>query len=445
MKDGMKELKYIDKIRSGDSLLSMPQSLSKIISMINNDDFSMDDLSGIIMKDPGLTSKVLKMANSAFYRQRTQIATVNQAVIMLGAMQVKCLALSTSIFQTEILERKLNIDFKEMFSHFISVALGSRMLAEAGEFKDAEEAFIAGLLHDIGLVFFLNHYPDDYRVVIEKIGNYPNLIEAENDILGIDHPAIGQMLAQKWNFPKSLCDAIGEHHLLPPETEKLEVRHFVQLSRLIHKPIIDNRPRNLEHRLSAIEQMSRLVKVDRKKVDEISFSLLAETIATAEYLGIDIGDTSEVITRANKELFNSYLTIEKLFRERQDLSKRIIAEERRAAMMETKNVAIATLSHYINNATMAISGRGQLLKMLTNKGAIIDKDQKLIPIADVIEKSVRKIMAVLQELRELTNLEDMEKYSDSKAINIDDRIKDRLRKMEESGIDIVTEPVIQNH
>jgi len=213
-------------------------------------------------------------------------------------MQVKCLALSTSIFQTEILERKLNIDFKEMFSHFISVALGSRMLAEAGEFKDAEEAFIAGLLHDIGLVFFLNHYPDDYRIVIEKIGNYPNLIEAENDILGIDHPAIGQMLAQKWNFPKSLCDAIGEHHLLPPETEKLEVRHFVQLSRLINKPIIDNRPRNLEHRLSAIEQMSRLVKVDRKKVDEISFSLLAETIATAEYLGIDIGDTSEVITRA---------------------------------------------------------------------------------------------------------------------------------------------------
>jgi hypothetical protein len=112
--------------------------------------------------------------------------------------------------------------------------------------------------------------------------------------------------------------------------------------------------------------------------------------------------------------------------------------------METKNVAIATLSHYINNAAMAISGRGQLLKMLVDRGTIVDPDKKLIPVADVIEKSVRKIMAVLQELRELTNLEDMEKYSDSKAINIDDRVKERLKKMDEYGIDEVTAPTGRN-
>jgi hypothetical protein len=83
----MKELKYIEKIRSGESLLSMPQSLSQILSMISDGEFSMDDLNDVIMKDPVLTSKVLKMANSAFYSQRTQISTVNQAVIMLGVMQ----------------------------------------------------------------------------------------------------------------------------------------------------------------------------------------------------------------------------------------------------------------------------------------------------------------------------------------------------------------------
>lgn len=440
----MKELKYIDKIRSGDSLLSMPQSLSKILTMINADDFSMDDLSDIIMKDPGLTSKVLKMANSAFYRQHSQIATVNQAVVMLGVMQVKCLALSTSVFQTGLLEKKFNLSFKEMFSHFISVALGCRMLAEAAEFEGVEEAFIAGLLHDIGMVFFINHYPDDYRVVIDKVGDYSSLIDAEKDMLGIDHATIGQMLAQKWNFPKSLCDAIGQHHQVPESVEGLEVCHFVQLARLITKPVVDNRPRNLEHRLVSIQHLGKLLNIDRKTIDEISFSLLAETISTAEYLGIDIGDTSEVVTRANKELFNSYLTIEKLFRERQDLSQRILAEERRAAMMETKNVAIATLSHYVNNAAMAISGRSQLIKMLLKKGTIIDPDRKLKPVADVIEKSVRKIMAVLQELRELTNLEDVEKYTDSQAINLDDRIQKRLGKMEKNGIDIVIEPVSEN-
>jgi len=440
----MKELKYINKIQSGDSLLSMPQSLSQILSMINGDDFSMDDLADVIMKDPGLTSKVLKMANSAFYHKSTEISTVNQAVILLGVMQVKCLALSTSVFQTGILEKKYNIDFKEMFSHFISVALGCRMLAEAAEFKDGEEAFVAGLLHDIGLVYFINHFPEDYRQVIDKFENYPGIIEAEQDLLGIDHAAIGQMLAEKWNFPERLCLAIGDHHKVVDTVENLEVRHFVQLSELINKPLWDNRPQNLEHRLSAIQHLGKLLKIERKTIDEISYSLLAETIATAEYLGIDIGDTSEVITRANKELFNSYLTVEKLFRERQILSKRIIAEERRAAMMETKTIAIATLSHYINNAAMAISGRGQLIKMLVNKGTIIDSENKLEPVANVIDKSVKKIMAVLQELRELTNLEEMEKYSDSKAINIDDRIKVRLQQMEENGIDMVTKPVVQN-
>jgi putative nucleotidyltransferase with HDIG domain len=384
------------------------------------------------------------MANSAFYRKGTRIATVKQAVITLGVMQVKCLALSTSIFQTNILESKLRIDFKEMFSHFISVALGCRMLAEAAGSKEVEEAFVAGLLHDIGLVFFINHYPDDYCEVVEKAGDYNDLMDAEKQILGIDHAAIGQMLAEKWNFPQSLCEAIGQHHQIPDRIDKASITNLVQLSELINKPVIVRRPRDLEGRLRAVSRMSEMLGVDRKIVDEISYSLLAETIATAEFLGIDIGDTAEVVTRANQELFNSYLTIEKLFRERQELSQRIIAEERRAAMMETKNVAIATLSHYINNAAMAISGRGQLLKMLVDKGTLVDPDNRLAPVAQVIDKSVRKIMAVLQELRELTNLEEMEKYSDSKAINIDDRVQARLKKMEEYGIDEVTEPVSGN-
>jgi putative nucleotidyltransferase with HDIG domain len=436
----MKELKYVDKIRSGDSLLSMPQSLSQILSMINSDDFSMDDLGDIILKDPGLTSKVLKMANSAFYRQQSEISTVNQAVVMLGVMQVKCLALSASVFHKEDLEKQNKINFKDLFSHFISVALGCRMLAKAVEFKGAEEAFIAGLLHDIGLVFFIHHFPEDYRNVVDKINIYPNLIEAERDILGIDHAAIGQLMAEKWNFPESLCDAIGQHHKIADHVDEIELKHLVQLSELINKPAIDDRPRNLERRLGFIDHLSKIMNIDRKAIDEISFSLLTETIATAEYLGIDIGDTYEVVTRANKELYNSYMTIEKLFRERQDLSLRILKEERRAAMMETKNIAIATLSHYINNAAMAISGRGQLIKMLVTKGVIEDKDKRLEPIADVVEKSVNKIMAVLQELRDLTNLDDIEKYSESEAINIDDRIKERLQKMENGGMECVVQP-----
>ncbi|MFW9770081.1 MAG: HDOD domain-containing protein, partial [Candidatus Thorarchaeota archaeon] len=368
----MKELKYVEKIRTEDALLSMPQSLSQILNVINTDDFSMDDLAEIIMGDPGLTGKVLKMANSAFYRHQARIGTVHQAVMMLGVTQVKCLALSSSVFRMELFQHKFGVDIKDMFGHFISVALGCRMLAEAAEFPDPEEAFIAGLLHDIGLVFFLHHFPGDYTEVIQNYEKYPGLTEAETEILGIDHAEIGRLLAEKWNFPPSLCEAIGQHHKVADTVDPVRVVHLVQLSRLINKPVIDDRPQNMEHRLGAVAQLCALMRIDRKKIDEISFSLLAETLAIAEHLGIDVGDPTEVLMRANKELFNSYLTIENLVRERQELSRRILAEERRAAMLETKNIAIATLSHYINNAAMSISGRGQLIKMLIKNGTVVD-------------------------------------------------------------------------
>ncbi len=437
----MKELKYIEKIRGGHSLLSMPQSLSQILSMINKDGFSMEDLAGIIMKDAGLTSKVLKMANSAFYRHQARISTIHQAVMMLGMTQVKCLALSTSVFQIEPFESKYKIDIKAMFSHFISVALGCRMLAELVEFRDPEEAFVAGLLHDIGLVFFLHHFPDDYSAVIARCKDYPGFVEAEREILGIDHAEVGRMLAEKWNFPPGLCNAIGEHHRMPTSIDTIEVAHIVQLAQLISKPAIDDRAPNIEYRLEAIGRLCEMMRIDRDRVDDISFSLMTETLSLAEHLGIDIGDPTEVLTRANRELFSSYLTIENLFRERQELSRRILVEDRRTAMMESKNIALATLSHYVNNAAMAISGRGQLIRMLLDEGSIIDKDRRLESVIEVIEKSVRKIMIVLQEMRDLTNLDEMEKYADSQAVNIDDRIKERLSKIEPDDIEWETRPV----
>lgn len=436
----MKELKFVEKIRSGGALLSMPQSLAKILSMIHNDKFGMQDLARVIMNDPGLTSKVLKMANSAFYRRRAQIATVNQAVMVLGVTQVKCLALSASVFQTNLAADEFGFDSREMFSHFISVGICCRMLAEASGFAAGEEAFVAGLLHDIGLVFLIHHFPDDYKAVKKSAGQYRSAMDAEKAILGIDHAEIGKMLAENWSFPPQLCDAIGYHHQVPERIDKVELMHLVQLARLINKPLLEELPGNLEQRLAALSRLAEMMRVDRKVIDDISCSLLTETIAVAEYLGIDVGEPADMVARANRELFKSYLTIENLFRERQELSQRILKEERRAAMLESKNVAMATMSHYINNAAMAISGRGQLIKMMIEKGSVVDAENRLRPVIDVVEKSVRKILAVLEELRDLTDLEEMEKYSDSQAINIDDRLRERLTRMEENPQDVVLEP-----
>ncbi len=426
----MKELKFIEKIRSEESLLSLPQSLSKILTMVGSEDYSLEDLSNVIMQDPGLTSKVLKMANSSFYSSRSQISSVHQATLVLGGLQVKCLALSASVFRAELLETKYHIDIKVLFSHFISVALGAKAIAEELGSKSPEEAFTAGLLHDIGLVYLIHHFAEDYQEVVENSHKYISIDRAEQEILGVDHTQLGQMLAEKWNFPKHLCQAIGEHHKKPGDSTDPDIVNSVQLSALINKPVFKANSDSLELRIADMSALAAMMKIDRQRLDDISHETLKETIAVAGYMGIDIGDPIEVLGRANRELYNSYMTIESLFRERQELSRRILVDERKTAMIDSKNIAIATLSHYLNNATMAISGRAQMLKMLEDKGDITDKKDRLKSIVKVLDNSVKKIMAVLQELRELTNLEEMEKYSESKALNFDDRIKERMEKMD---------------
>ena len=91
-------------------------------------------------------------------------------------------------------------------------------------------------------------------------------------------------------------------------------------------------------------------------------------MADAVHLGVDIGNIEDMLIRANQEIWKSYLTIENLFRERQELSRNLLLQERERGAIESKNIAMATLSHYLNNATMAIYGRSQLLRLMLKKG-----------------------------------------------------------------------------
>ncbi len=95
----MKKISIVDQIRRDSDLLSLPQVLSEVLKEVGKEDFSANKLADIILKDPSLTSRVLKMSNSSFYQRFAEIKTVHQAISVLGATTVKCLALSTSVFR----------------------------------------------------------------------------------------------------------------------------------------------------------------------------------------------------------------------------------------------------------------------------------------------------------------------------------------------------------
>lgn len=428
----MEKIDILEQIESNSNLLSLPQVLHEIIIETGKDDFSPSILGDIILKDPSLTGRILKMANSSFYNRFTEIKTVHQAISIMGATTVKCLALSSSVFHPEQITSESGVDSKEFFAYTLSVAAAAKKIAVQIDFHSPEEAFIAGLLLDVGHMYLMHQYPKKIRELITSAQEGKSLIEAEKRIFGIDHSEISLFIMEKWKLPKEIVNAVADHHDTVIDTGN-QIQNIVKLAVLLTKDRYTGYELCMEDRLNGISVLSKRLELDQLHIDEISSSLLSDTFEIAEYLGVDIGDIEQMLTTANQEIWKSYLVIENLFKERQELSKNLLNEERERGAIESKNIAMATLSHYLNNAVMAIFGRTQIMRLHLDKG---QSDKVIDDLPDTIGKidqSVRKIIAVLEEMKEVSPIDQKKFDSMSKAMNIDDRIISRLSRMEEEA------------
>ncbi|HOP07190.1 MAG TPA: HDOD domain-containing protein [candidate division Zixibacteria bacterium] len=442
----MTKTEIVEQIRRNDKLLSLPQVMSEVLEEIGKEDFSADKLGKIILKDPSLTGRILKLANSPFYCRLSEIKTVHQAVSILGVTTVKCLALSSSVLNPDRVAASSGVSPQSFFSYVLSVAAACESIAKAVDYRSTEEAFIAGLLHDVGVLFFLHHYPEAYAKVIHHETHSSSLAEAERMIFGIDHAEIGGYLAEVWSLPEYISKSIVDHHNGNRLGEDETLNQIVALAVLITGDRYSGYDIGIEDRLNQIKNLSSMLSIEKEVVDEISSSILSRTIDVANYLGVDIGNIEDMLVKANQEIWKSYLTIENLFKERQELSASLLNEERERGAIEAKNVAMATLSHYLNNATMAIYGRSQLMRMLLDKGRNEDLLKKLPNDLEVMNRSILKIVAVLEEMREISPIDKTEFYNLSKALNIDDRLKTRIDKMTadrswETGVETAPSPV----
>ncbi len=427
----MDNLAIVEQIRSNNGLLSLPQALSELLEEVSKEDFSADSLATIILKDPSLTSRILQMANSSFYHRLSDITTVKQAVSILGVTTVKCLALSSSVLHPDKIAAESGVDPKAFFAYLLSIAASSEKIAKAVDYPSPEEAFIAGLLHDIGVLYFLNHHPEEYARITRREVHAATLSEAETQVFGIDHAMVGYHVAETWRLPDYVLDSISNHHRLNDIKPGSTLPNCVALAVLLTNDRFSGFEMTLEERLSSIARVRESLGLSKDAVDEISSQTLAGTIEVAEYLGVDIGNIEDMLVKANQEIWKSYLTIENLFKERQELSRNLLEEERAKGAVESKNISLATLSHYLNNAIMAIYGRSQLLRMMLNKGDTERLLEKLPSQLEVMDRSTLKIVAVLEEMREISPIDQKEYYHMSQAMNLDERIDARMEKMSE--------------
>ncbi len=420
----------IAQINDNSNLLSMPQSLYQILHEVDKKDFSPQKLAEIIKTDPALTARILSQANSTFYQRFSRTTTVNQAVSVLGVSTVKCLALSTTVLKPELIEKNSGLNPKEFFTYVLLNAATAECLARELKLKASEEMFIIGLLNDIGLIFLVHHYPSEYRQVLSLKGKVDSLSSAEIEILGIDHYEISHLLARKWRLPEEMANSIGCQTIENPSERVKKMQATINLASLMNPNNFSGFESTLEDRLSEVNQAADNLSVSRDQLDSVSGKLMSSTIEAAENLGVDIGSIEDLLAKANQEIWKAYSTIDQLFKIRQDLNDKLFKEERYRGVLELKNSAMATLFHYINNSIMAVYGRSQIMRQHHQSGqseiVLKDLDKDL----NIIDKSIQKIVAVLEEVKEIAQFEQDKLTGSTEAMNLDERIDERISKMD---------------
>jgi putative nucleotidyltransferase with HDIG domain len=203
-----------------ETIPTLPEILTRVMAMVDDPDASAYDLANVISRDPSLVATILKVVNSPFYGLSRQVSSIGQAVILLGFRTIRNLVLSASLLKS-FGGRSLNRSFDRrcLWKHAIATGAAAKRLAPRAE-MDLEEAFLAGLLHDIGCVILDQYFPEEFAQVLGLLeAGERVVVDAEMQATGMTHAEVGQLVCQKWNFPQNLCRAIGHHHE-PSATEE---------------------------------------------------------------------------------------------------------------------------------------------------------------------------------------------------------------------------------
>ncbi|MBF0204896.1 MAG: HDOD domain-containing protein [Desulfamplus sp.] len=197
-----------------ESIFNIPDIALQVYKVASDPESNADDIASSILPDPSLSIKILKIVNSPFYGRSGQMHSIKDAVVILGRDEVINMAFGLSLSKSFLdADLKGIISPEILWKHSMETALISRYLCQnLPELKNMG-AFTAGLLHDLGKVYLIENFSQFYTLVIEKAESYDILTSAiEQELLGMDHGAIGRIIGDNWNLPNSLVQAIGFHH-----------------------------------------------------------------------------------------------------------------------------------------------------------------------------------------------------------------------------------------
>ena len=201
-------------LRRVDEISTLPRVAMRVVEVAGDPLSGAADLKAVLEGDPVLSARLLKCVNSSAFPVRDRISNLQQAVAYLGVKQVRNLALTSSVSQLFAKERAIgSYRRSHLWRHMVSVGLYARLLAKSVGFPNFEDVFLAGLMHDIGIILEDQFAHDRFRLMVcQSAKTYRPLTEDEREYFEFDHTTLGAEVAQRWGFPTAVEAAIRNHH-----------------------------------------------------------------------------------------------------------------------------------------------------------------------------------------------------------------------------------------
>ncbi|MEC5162403.1 HD-like signal output (HDOD) protein/signal transduction histidine kinase [Janthinobacterium sp. CG_S6] len=268
-------------------LPAMPQILIKLIEHLQADDAGMPELAALIAKDAGMTSKILAVANSSAYHRPGRSVGLEQSLVSLGTDMIKTLVISESVFQTfSSFPHSGSTDLRGFWKTSLTAAVIARDIAKAMDYPHVEEAYLAGLLHNVGRLALLATAPKEYAVNFMARDDEA-LCAVEQRTLQITHSEAGAWLIERWHLDSFLADSVLYHH---EPAARLESAHpLIRIVRLAHLLCCHRDEQG------AIDDAVRLCGLDRERLAAVVQTAARQVAKAADQLGIDLSGADDVV------------------------------------------------------------------------------------------------------------------------------------------------------
>ncbi|MBN1505197.1 MAG: HDOD domain-containing protein [Sedimentisphaerales bacterium] len=285
----------LDLVKRSAAIPSMPQVAVRFLEIIQDPDFDYREVVEVLSSDPGTTSEILRLANSSLFGVTRKVTALPHAMTLLGIKRIRSLVLGRYIVESLSQKGCASVEPAYYWRRSLTTAVLAARLADATIPNRREEAFISGLLADVGIVILDDAVPAKYRAIAEqyKPGGNPNLALAENVLLGTTHGQVSAIVLDHWKLPQTVCEAVRWHPWECREQGRNELADLVGAANRVSKRICETPAdinavvadcREIAHVLNlAPETLARCLVEIEEHISDLSSLLKIDVISSQVY------------------------------------------------------------------------------------------------------------------------------------------------------------------